>query len=46
MFKFMKRLRALVPRLWSSAATDAAYLDEARDIAELERRMRAVEARR
>lgn len=45
MTRLMKLIRTLVPRIGKSAHPDAAYLDEAVDIPDLERRMREVDAR-
>jgi hypothetical protein len=41
----MKLLRTLLPCVEAAADPDAAYLDQAVDIADLERRMRAVQVR-
>jgi hypothetical protein len=46
MFKLIALIRTLVQCIGAPAAPDAAYLDEAVDISDLERRMREVEARK
>jgi hypothetical protein len=45
MSPLMKLLHMLLPCLQTPADPDQAYLDEAVDIAELERRMRQLQAR-
>ena len=45
MSKLLKLIRAFVPCIGTPAGPDAAYLGKAVDIADLERRMREVEAR-
>lgn len=44
MTTLMKLLRTLLPGLETAADPDRAYLDKAVDIAELERRMRQLQA--